>query len=114
MLGFIIFASLLTYIIPHGAYERVNDPTNDYQTVVPGSYKVVSGKPVSFVRTLMTIPEGIIGRADLVVLILLVGGCFYVIDKTGAACTAAARGSHQKSRVPAAHPSNRGAASFRT
>lgn len=84
MLGFIIFASLLTYIIPHGAYERVNDPTNDYQTVVPGSYKVVSGKPVSFVRTLMTIPEGIIGRADLVVLILLVGGCFYVIDKTGA------------------------------
>jgi len=84
MLGFIIFASLLTYIIPHGAYQRVNDPTNDYQTVVPGSYQVVPGKPVSFLRTLMTIPEGIIGRADLVVLILLVGGCFYVIDKTGA------------------------------
>jgi uncharacterized ion transporter superfamily protein YfcC len=84
MLGFIIFASLLTYIIPHGQYDRVIDPTNDYQTVVPGSYKVVPGKAVSFVRTLMTIPEGIIGRADLVVLILLVGGCFYVIDKTGA------------------------------
>ena len=84
MLGFIIFASLLTYIIPHGEYDRTYDPANDYQTVVPGSYKVVPGKPVSFVRTLMTIPEGIIGRADLVVLILLVGGCFYVIDKTGA------------------------------
>ena len=84
MLGFILFASLLTYIIPHGAYERVHDPANDYQTVVPGSYQVVSGKPVSILRTFMAIPEGIIGRADLVVLILLVGGCFYVIDKTGA------------------------------
>ena len=45
---------------------------------------MVPGKPVSILRTFMAIPEGIIGRADLVVLILLVGGCFYVIDKTGA------------------------------
>lgn len=84
MLGFIIFASLLTYVIPHGEYQRINDPANNYETVVPGSYKVVPGKPVSILRTFMAIPEGIIGRADLVVLILLVGGCFYVIDKTGA------------------------------
>jgi uncharacterized ion transporter superfamily protein YfcC len=84
MLGFIIFASLLTYLIPHGQYERVSHPDYDYETVVPGSYKVVSGKPVSVLRTFMSIPEGIIGRADLVVLILLCGGCFYVIDKTGA------------------------------
>jgi uncharacterized ion transporter superfamily protein YfcC len=84
MLGFVIFSSLLTYIIPHGEYDRVPDPDHDYQTVVPGSYQVVSGAPVGVFRTLMAIPEGIIGRADLLVLILLVGGSFYVIDKTGA------------------------------
>ena len=84
MLGFIIFASLLTYIVPHGSYERVLDPINDYETVVPGSFKVVSSEPVSVLRTFMAIPEGIIGRASLLVLILLVGGAFYVIDKTGA------------------------------
>ena len=32
----------------------------------------------------MAIPKGIAGRADLIVLILLLGGCFYVIEKTGA------------------------------
>lgn len=84
MLGFVVFASLLTYIIPHGEYDRVQDLEYDYETVVPGSYKEVHGNPVSLFRTLMAIPEGIIGRADLVVLILLVGGSFYVIDKTGA------------------------------
>lgn len=84
MLGFVVFASLLTYIIPHGEYDRAQDLEYDYETVVPGSYKEVHGNPVSLFRTLMAIPEGIIGRADLVVLILLVGGSFYVIDKTGA------------------------------
>jgi len=84
MLVVVIIANILTYIIPHGEYDRVQDPEHDYQTVVPGSYKTVPGKPVGVFRTLMAIPEGIIGRADLVVLILLVGGCFYVIDKTGA------------------------------
>lgn len=84
MLGFIFFAWLLTYIIPHGEYDRVQDPNNDYTTVVPGSYQQVQTQPVSLLRLFMSIPEGIIGRADLVVLILLCGGCFYVIDKTGA------------------------------
>jgi uncharacterized ion transporter superfamily protein YfcC len=84
MLGFIIFACVLTYIIPHGQYERTFNPELDYETVVPGSYKTVQGEPVSLLQVFMAIPEGIIGRADLVVLILLVGGCFYVIDKTGA------------------------------
>ena len=73
MLGFIIFASLLTYIIPHGEYKREQHADLDYETVVPGSYKTVAAQPVSVFRTLMSIPEGIIGRADLVVLILLVG-----------------------------------------
>ena len=84
MLGFIILASLLTYIIPHGSYDRILDPVNDYETVVPGSFKLISGEPISVLRTFMAVPEGIIGRASLLVLILLVGGAFYVIDKTGA------------------------------
>ena len=84
MLGFILFAALLTYTIPSGEYERIPHTDHDYETVVPGSYQSVSAQPVSFIRTLMSIPEGIIGRADLIVLILLVGGAFYVIDKTGA------------------------------
>jgi uncharacterized ion transporter superfamily protein YfcC len=84
MLAFITLVSILTYLIPHGEYKRVNDPVNNYQTVVPGSFKVIQGEPVSVFQTFLAIPEGVIGRADLVVLILLLGGCFYVIEKTGA------------------------------
>ena len=84
MIGFIIFASILTYIIPQGTYERFKDPETGITKVVPDSYQVIDAAPVSFFDTFIAIPEGIIERADLIALILLIGGCFYVIDKTGA------------------------------
>lgn len=84
MLGFIIFVSILTYIIPQGQYERIRDPVHNYETVVPGSFTIIKGEPLSVFQFFLAIPEGIIGAAELVVLILLLGGCFYVIEKTGA------------------------------
>jgi len=84
MLGFILFVSILTYIIPHGQYERVMDPDLNYETVVEGSFKVIEGEPLSFNQVFLSIPEGIIKAAEIVVLILLIGGSFYVIEKTGA------------------------------
>jgi uncharacterized ion transporter superfamily protein YfcC len=84
MLGFILFVSILTYLIPHGQYERIQDPVHDYETVVQGSFTTVKGEPLSVFQIFMAIPEGIISAADLVVLILLIGGSFYVIEKTGA------------------------------
>ena len=84
MLGFILFVSILTYIIPHGQYERVMDPDLNYETVVEGSFKVVKGEPLSLFQIFLSIPEGIIAAADIIVLILLIGGSFYVIEQTGA------------------------------
>lgn len=84
MLGFILFVSILTYIIPHGQYERVLDPEHGYETVVEGSFKVIEGEPLSLFQIFLAIPRGIIEAADLVVLIFLIGGSFYVIEKTGA------------------------------
>jgi uncharacterized ion transporter superfamily protein YfcC len=84
MIGFILFSSLLAYIIPRGEYTRITDPVSDQITVVPGSFQLVEGDRLSVFQIFMSIPEGIIGRADLIVCILLLGGCFYVIEKTGA------------------------------
>jgi len=84
MIGFILFSSILTYIIPHGTYERITDANTDQVTVVPGSYKVIESESLSIFDVFMSIPQGIIGRADVITLILLLGGCFYVIDRTGA------------------------------
>jgi uncharacterized ion transporter superfamily protein YfcC len=81
---FIFFAGILTWVIPAGQYERELDPVTNQNKVVPGSYEKVDPNPVSILRIFMSIPEGLIARADLIVLILLIGGCFVVIEKTGA------------------------------
>lgn len=84
MLGGILLAWILTFIIPQGAYTRLEDPETGRNMVVPGSYEEVTAESLDFFDLILSIPEGIISRADLIVLILLVGGSFYVIEKTGA------------------------------
>lgn len=84
MIGFILFSSILTYIIPQGTYERITNPETNQVKVVEGSYRVIESESISIFDIFMAIPQGIIGRADVITLILLLGGCFYVIDKTGA------------------------------
>ena len=84
MIGFILFSTILTYIIPHGEYERITNQETNQVSVVPNSYKVIESAPVTISETFMAIPEGIILRADLIALILLIGGSFFVIEKTGA------------------------------
>ena len=84
MLGFILFVSILTYIIPQGKYERIKDPALDYETVVPGSFTLIQPTRLSVFEIFLSIPEGIANAAELIVLIFLLGGCFYVIEKTGA------------------------------
>lgn len=80
----ILFSWTLTFILPKGSYERVVDVTADQVTVVPDSYKPTDAPNLSMFDLLLAIPKGIIDRAELIVLILLLGGCFYVIDQTGA------------------------------
>jgi uncharacterized ion transporter superfamily protein YfcC len=81
---FTLFAGILTYIIPKGQYKRVIDPTTNREAVVPGSYKLVEAPHLSPFEILTCIPRGIVNGGEVVVLIFLVGGCLYIVDKTGA------------------------------
>ncbi|WGK65897.1 YfcC family protein [Croceiramulus getboli] len=80
----ILFSWIITFLIPQGAYDRLIDPISQRTTVVPDSYTTVDAPTLSAFDALMAIPKGIAGRAELITLILLLGGCFYVIEKTGA------------------------------
>ena len=84
ILSVILFAWILTFIIPQGSYERTLNVTTELTSVVPDSYQQEELPHLSVFDLLLAIPKGIVGRADLVVLILLLGGCFYLIEKTGA------------------------------
>lgn len=84
ILSAILFAWVLTFIIPKGNYQREFDTLNNRNNVVPNSYEQKEAPHLSAFSALLAIPKGIAGRADLITLILLLGGCFYLIEKTGA------------------------------
>ncbi|MDF0715741.1 Na+/H+ antiporter NhaC family protein [Muricauda sp. 334s03] len=82
LLGVILLAWILTYIVPQGSYERVVGAETGVTRVVNDSYQQINTESPSIFDLLISIPKGIAGRAELIVLILLIGGCFYLIEKT--------------------------------
>ena len=80
---FFAFSCLLAFLVPQGQYEREQDSEGN-ERVVPDSYQTVATERITLKEILISIPEGIAGRADVIVLVFLLGGCFYVVEKTGA------------------------------
>ncbi|HEU5209616.1 MAG TPA: Na+/H+ antiporter NhaC family protein [Longimicrobiales bacterium] len=80
----ILLAAVLTWILPAGAYQRVEDAETGRTVVVAGTYEGVEAAPVGPFEALVAIPQGLINAAEVVVLVFLVGGAFVVIDQTGA------------------------------
>jgi uncharacterized ion transporter superfamily protein YfcC len=84
ILGVIVLSWVLTFIVPRGSYDRLTNPDTGQTTVISGSYQLIEGESLGFFDLIMAIPEGLISRASLIFLIFLLGGCFYIIEKTGA------------------------------
>ncbi|MHA7131871.1 YfcC family protein [Algoriphagus namhaensis] len=84
LLGFISFAALSTLFIQSGEYDRVLDEVTGRNIVVPGSFHPVADQNATVYDVFLSIPEGFIEGSEIIVLILLMGSSFYVIEKTGA------------------------------
>lgn len=84
LVGCILLAGVLTYLIPAGHYERVRSAVSGQETVVPGSYQRVPSSPVGFWEMMLDVPRGIEAGAEVIASILIFGGTFSVIDRTGA------------------------------
>ena len=97
MLGIIVAAVALTYVLPSGEFSRT--PAG---LVVPGSYHLVpkdfssilaadsppapagAARPARPVAIVGSIPAGMIRSAALIVMILFIGGMFGVLQESGA------------------------------
>ncbi len=86
--SFIVVAQLLSYVVPHGSFERVPLPDDPGRTmVVDGTFRAlndaeaVSLPPWHF---LMAITDGLESAQGIIFLIFLVGGVIAVLRKTGA------------------------------
>jgi len=97
LLGILLLATALTYLVESGAYQR------EGRLVVPDSYETLEkdrsvahlfdtsrertpgvAKPVSLIDTLMAIPEGLERMAGLIFMVLMIGGMFGILTHSGA------------------------------
>lgn len=84
LLGTVLLAAGLTWVIPAGNFDRQLDPDSGRELVVPGTWHRVDPSPVGPAAAVLAVPRGIVDGADVVVVILLVGGAFGLLDRTGA------------------------------
>ncbi|HAH38007.1 MAG TPA: YfcC family protein [Algoriphagus sp.] len=84
LLAFVLLSWLATFLVSSGTYDRQIDEYTGREVVIQGSYEAIEKQNVSYDEMVKAIPEGIILGADILVLILLIGGAFYVVEKTGA------------------------------
>lgn len=86
LIALMIFAGILTQILPQGSYERVlND--NGYEIVVEGSYTLAENAEKLPVWRWFTAPFELFGDSQsltaivIIVFIILVGGTFSILEK---------------------------------
>ena len=84
LIGMVILAQILSYVIPAGAFDRVENAAGRLQ-VVPGSFHFTPDAPaVSPLVSLTAIPRGFSGAHEIIFFVLLIGGAFAVLKATGA------------------------------
>ncbi len=84
LLGGVLVAALLTWLLPAGEYERRPIPGSSRALVVPGTWHPVEVAPVGLAQAVLAVPRGIVIGADVVVVVLFVGGAFVLLEQTGA------------------------------
>jgi uncharacterized ion transporter superfamily protein YfcC len=84
LFGMIAAAVLLTYLLPAGRFERVENEHGRMQ-VVAGSYQATPEvAPPSPVVLFTSIPRGLEAAAEIIFFIFIIGGAFAVLRGTGA------------------------------
>ena len=91
LFGLIIFVALLTWVVPVGQYDRVQDEEISREVPVPGSFKSVESNPQGIGDILLAPINGFYdfdsyeaNAIDVALFVLIIGGFLGVVTKTGA------------------------------
>ncbi|GAB4408563.1 MAG: YfcC family protein [Bacteroidia bacterium] len=82
LLGFLVLFAMLTWLLPAGAFDR--QETDGRMTVVPGSYHRVEARPQGPGAVLMAPAKGFVAAGQIIAFVLMVGGAFAILARTGA------------------------------
>lgn len=78
----IVIATILTYILPAGEYERVE--VDGRSVVDPASFAFTESSPVGFMDIFNSIHLGMIEGSGIIFFVFIVGGAFGILKATGA------------------------------
>jgi len=82
--GMVILAQALSYLLPAGSFERVENAAGRLQ-VVPGSFQFTPDAPaLSPWASLTAIPKGFSGAHQIIFFVFIIGGAFAVLRASGA------------------------------
>ena len=82
--GCIILASMASYVLPAGEFERSMDEETGKIAVVAGTYQQVEQTPVNLFLAMVALPRGMVDAGGVIFLVFLIGGALTVVDETGA------------------------------
>ncbi|NKI32185.1 YfcC family protein [Croceivirga thetidis] len=82
LFNIIVLVSILTYILPAGAYERVL--VNGRNTVVPNSYEIIPSTPIGILDMFKAIPLGFKAAVEIIFIVLAGGIMFGFMEKSKA------------------------------
>ncbi len=86
--SFIVFAQLLTYVVPQGQFEREPYPDNPGRSmVIPETYAPATAERKVRIEPwyfLTAIPKGFEAAQDIIFLIFIAGGVIAILRKSGA------------------------------
>src|SRR5699024_1493942 len=80
--GILIIASIATYLVPSGQFDR--EEMDGREIVIEGTYQASEQSPVSVLDIFLAIQNGLIESADLIFMVLIIGGVVAVLEHTGA------------------------------
>jgi len=83
VISMVILATILTWIIPAGEFQSIKNEVTGQIVVVPGTFQFVKQQGISLITVPVRLVMGLIGTAQIGALLLMSGGAFAVIIKTG-------------------------------
>lgn len=83
LLAGVALAAVVTGILPAGAYDRRTDPATGRQVVVAGTYHRIEPSPVGPFGAVVSVPLGFVEAAEVIAVVLFVGGAWIVLDRIG-------------------------------
>lgn len=84
LFGMVVLALLLTWVLPAGSFERIENEAGRLQ-VVPGSFEPTpDAETLSPLAVFTAIPKGFSAAHEIIFFVFIIGGAFAVLRATGA------------------------------